>query len=316
MSTALAAFPIPSGTSIRAMDRDAWLAARLLGIGASEIADVCGFGYGTPLSVYLRKTGQIPPLEESLAMRIGTLAEPVIRQLYEETTGREVTREQVFVHAPEFPGLFATVDAVNDRGRPVEFKCVGHRSAHLWGAAGTDEVPPHYLLQATQQMMLVGTDSIEVAALLGTDFRVYEVPRDQAAERMIVRRAAEFLDALERRIPPEPSEPSDVKLLVALHPEAEGEIEFLPDVEADAALWLDLGARIKADATARDLARLRLEAAMAGASLGWLADGRGIRRRVQTQAAGEFVTRRQAKSWTVITEVKAKGKGAGRGDDE
>ena len=63
MSLAISTFAIPSGTSIKNLDREAWLADRKNGIGASEIADICGFGYCSPLSVYLRKVCLLPPRE-------------------------------------------------------------------------------------------------------------------------------------------------------------------------------------------------------------------------------------------------------------
>ena len=56
---------------IKPKDRAEWLKAREGGIGASEVAAVVGLSkWDSPYSLFLRKTGQVPPIEENDAMRL------------------------------------------------------------------------------------------------------------------------------------------------------------------------------------------------------------------------------------------------------
>ncbi len=91
-----------------------WLAARENGIGASEVAGVIGLSpWETPFSLWLRKTGQIPPVEETQAMKMGKLLEPVIAQLWEDETGFKVIKASagdIIYQDPEHPWRIVTPD--------------------------------------------------------------------------------------------------------------------------------------------------------------------------------------------------------------
>lgn len=72
-------------------NREQWLEARKLGIGASEVATVVGLNpYETPLELWQRKVGIEPPKEETAAMRRGHFCEDAVAQWWAHETGREI----------------------------------------------------------------------------------------------------------------------------------------------------------------------------------------------------------------------------------
>ncbi len=80
-----------SVTIIRPATHDAWLELRKGGIGSSEVGSILGVNpYETPYQCWLRKTGQIPPQEENMAMLLGHLMEDAVAQLYSKATGNKV----------------------------------------------------------------------------------------------------------------------------------------------------------------------------------------------------------------------------------
>src|SRR4051794_32384551 len=83
------------------------------GLGASECAAALGLSpFETALGLWARKTGRVPEPEESEAMELGLLLEPVVAELYCRRTGLLLIKQQVFIKAGNGP-LCATLDAVN-----------------------------------------------------------------------------------------------------------------------------------------------------------------------------------------------------------
>lgn len=279
----------------------------MLGVGASEAPSICGVGRSTPLEVYLRKLGLAPPVEENEAMRVGKALEPAIADLYQQRTGVPLLRRQVFAYRPLAPRIFATLDAIRPDDRPVEFKAVGLRMARDWGdeADGPEGVPSYVIVQAIHQMIASGAGEVDVAALIGTELRIYTVPRVASVVAWVANQVGSFLDRLDRLDPPPPTldgERDDSRLLAYLHPEAEGAMDLDgPDAEAGAS-YIDLGGEIKALEGRRDEARARVLAAMGGRSLATLPDGRRLSRRVvETPERTQVV---KAKTYAALSEKK------------
>lgn len=65
-----------------------WKNQRSNYIGGSEVATILGKNpYCTPLQLWLRKRGELPPIEDSDIMRFGNFFEPVLALHFEQTTG-------------------------------------------------------------------------------------------------------------------------------------------------------------------------------------------------------------------------------------
>ena len=152
---------------------------RRRGIGSSEIAAVCGISsWGSPLSVWLSKTGQAAANDaDVLHFDIGDALEPVCARWYARRMGELLEDPKRVFHHPDREWQCAMPDRLrkND-GRPVE--CKVSYTSEGWGDEGSDEVPQEYLCQVQWQLDVLGADFAHIAAIIGRQFRVYTVRRD------------------------------------------------------------------------------------------------------------------------------------------
>lgn len=272
-----------AGTIITVADRDAWLAERRSGIGASECAAAMGispYEGDTPLNLYLRKIGALGPTPDNEAMKMGRLLEPIVAELYMERHDCSFSGEQVFLRSNEHSFMLATLDRVRSDGRIVELKTAGGRSHEDWGPDGTDEVPVNYAAQVQHQMLVAETDTADLAVLIGgQQFRTYTLHRNERQIAEIVRREAIFWEHVETRTPPEIRE-GDLRLMHRLYDRVDGEIDLDP---ADSLLvedWEVLGKRISAAEKRRNRIKLAILERLGNVAAAKLADGRVLTRKV------------------------------------
>lgn len=221
------------------MKRDAWLAARKVGLGGSDLAVILGLSpFKTPLGLWLEKTGRAA--DDDLAarrrsVRFGSFAEDFVAAEYTLATGRAVQRFTRMLHHPRAPILGNLDRLVIPAGAKVaahqgqirtelglECKTASAFAAldqGAWGESGTDHVPPAYLVQCAAYMALSGCMRWDLAVLFGNgagdrDFRIYHLARDAELEAMLEARAAEWWRRhVEADMPPEPTSEADVALL-------------------------------------------------------------------------------------------------------
>src|SRR5215469_3282291 len=80
-------------------DRDAWLTARRSGVTATDIVTIMGLSaYDSPYSLYWRKLGQVPEVEDNDRFKLGRYLEPYARALW--------TDEHPDITAHEGGGLY------------------------------------------------------------------------------------------------------------------------------------------------------------------------------------------------------------------
>lgn len=165
---------------MRFADRGQWLAERTRGIGASEVAAVVGLSpWDTPFSLWLKKTGQVPPEPENQAMRMGHLLEPVIAQLWEEETGGRIVKasaRDILYVDPDRPWRRVTPDRTARRDgarRLLEFKSTSRDIA-------PDDIPVHHICQCQYQMLVTGIHDNDLCWLTnGRYFGYAPVPYDE-----------------------------------------------------------------------------------------------------------------------------------------
>lgn len=209
---------------------------RETGIGASEIAAVCGLSpWMSPTDVWMRKRTPVrAPLVDgssnNMAMRIGNLLKEPLRRLYEREAGYHVAMPEATFRHPQYPFILATPGGICDDGdgvfynRGLEIKNVGARMARAWEDAERG-MPEYVELQARQNMAVLGYDRWDVAALLGgSDFRIFTLERDADAEQNLIEAATYFWEAyvLTDTPPPEPDPARRRELLKALFPGRKG----------------------------------------------------------------------------------------------
>lgn len=197
-----------------------WYEFRLRGFGSSESGIVTRSSDWDILPKLIeRKAGlrQEDPLNE--AMLGGLLGEDGIltRWRYYDGNGksyvqnfvnkmifREITKFSGYMVNKKYPHLFTSTDAwsmpntmnlitseVMKKGFPVEAKQINGFHTDRWVAG----VPPQYIFQGNQEMMIFGVDYIEFAILKnGSDFEVIPMEKSDKVCEIIEERSEEAWD--------------------------------------------------------------------------------------------------------------------------
>ena len=184
---------------------------RTLGMGGSDLGPLFGIRpfttSQTQVDMWLVKTGQTPT-EQTPAMRMGHLLEPVILEEYKTITGRIV-----------FGNLLERVDGwrrghldgsswaagESHSGRVVEAKATGVWRKEL-GDPGTDQVPPEWLLQGQWYAELADLEAIDYAVMTKpTEVLIYTAERCRDLFKLSDEVAGEFWHKnVKELVPPEP----------------------------------------------------------------------------------------------------------------
>lgn len=179
----------------------AQLAARASGIGASEVAAALGLSrYVTPIELYLRKRGELPPPEETLPMRFGNAAEAFILDEFQRChpTFALARAPDTMRRGP----LLAHLDAWVPAQCNVQAKTA--RTREGWGESGSPDVPQDYLLQVQAEMLLAGVPVSYVPVLFGgADYDEFIIAADRELQELIEGGVREFWQRVQSGDPPE-----------------------------------------------------------------------------------------------------------------
>ena len=216
------------------MERMAWLEARKLYIGASDIAKLTGAApasWGGPFSVWNDKTRPVTEAEANDLFYWGHRLEPLIAAKYGELHECRVDLfEQDYVtpwphhsidHVAATPDYYA--NGSGDTLRPphehplVECKNVSAWMADEWGPSGSEaegHIPEHYLQQVWWQLGCVGAPKAVICALIGgNDWRQYQVsPNPDWFEEWAAYADAWFMQYVHGDDVPLPDQRSDIVL--------------------------------------------------------------------------------------------------------
>jgi len=180
---------------------------RTKSIGGSDSAAVLGISpWKSPLELYLEKIGELPPVDETEAMRWGTILEEPVAKEFEARTGKRVMRvNRQLVHR-DHPFITAHLDRRVAREPALLEVKTTNVFARDWGEEGTDQVPEHYLAQVQHYLAVTGYQVAYVAALVGGQtLKLYTVPRNETLVEAIVDAEVRFWKQhVEPRVPPEP----------------------------------------------------------------------------------------------------------------
>jgi putative phage-type endonuclease len=250
-----------------------WIEARRSGIGASEAGAAIGISRWTsPYALWCDKLGLTTPEEQTPAMLLGELMEPVLADLAGRELGESLRRRNHLLRHAEHPWMLASLDRVRPGRRGlVELKHTARGDGY--GDPGTDEVPDDVLAQCVHQMAVADAPSVDVFALVGgrAPIRRYTILRDPDAEAALIEAEREFWRHVETRTaPPLSGSASDLDALAAQHPADDGAtvtLEAGHPVAAALAALRDV--RETQERAKTDESRLRavIEAEMAEASV-------------------------------------------------
>lgn len=174
------------------MDRQEWLEARRKGVGSTDAPAILGLSrYRTAIDVYEDKLGLRPATAQTAAMRWGLALEEAIARAYTEETGRRVRSIggiRRAHHVRDFP-MITSLDRLtymsDEPVRDVELKTArsddGFADKEGWRDVAPElRIPADYYVQVQHQMEVIDVEVADVAVLFGgSDFRVYEIPRDR-----------------------------------------------------------------------------------------------------------------------------------------
>jgi len=238
-------------------------------IGASDVGAIIGVSpFSSPIELWQLKVGQAEQ-DVNDAMRMGTLLEDAVCQLYEERTGyRTQRRNAPYVH-PDNDFIQGHVDRiiVGERGG-MDSKVSAYGPGY--GEEGTDQVPPHVRVQMAIYMGLSERTWWDVALLRDMRLRVYRLHHDPELYGQLVAVAVDFWhEHVQTGIPPAIDGTEEYRRFLSARFPVDDGLEMVATPEL--ALLVDELAGVKQDArlleTRQTLIENRIRAAMGDASV-------------------------------------------------
>lgn len=215
-----------------AQTREEWLKSRMLGVGGSDVAAILGLSkWSTPLAIYQDKRGESERGPETAAQHFGTALEDVVAKEFAARTGMPVYISNVFFVSKERPWEIANIDRIiggEHDDSPVDcfLECKTARDSREWGPSQEEEIkagevlsdheiPVYYETQVQWYMGVLGVKRCYLAVLIaGSDFRIYQIDRDDDVIAAMRDRVEEFWkERVLKGTPPDPVSQEDVKAL-------------------------------------------------------------------------------------------------------
>lgn len=161
------------------MSHEQWLEERKKGIGGSDAAAIMGLNpWCTPYSVWADKTGQLPPKEDTEAMRQGRDLEQYVAERFMSATGKKVRRKNQIIRNKQYPFAHANVDRLIV-GENAGLECKTTSMLNLRQFKNR-EFPDTYYCQCVHYMAVTGADRWYLAVLVyGRDFLIFTIERDE-----------------------------------------------------------------------------------------------------------------------------------------
>lgn len=256
------------------MPRKEWLELRRGGIGGSDAAAVVGLSpWATPYTVYMDKLGLLPEQEENEAMRQGRDLEEYVAQRFTEKTGKKVQRCNYMIRSLAYPFALADIDR-RIVGENAILECKTTSTLDLRQFRGV-EFPERYYAQCVHYLAVTGAEKCYLAVLvLGKDFYVFELYRDEAEIAALMGAEAAFWQMVENQTPPDMTgQKADSEAVGAIWADSTGETVELYGMEA---LFRQVAAAdeaLKIAQKTKDQAitqiKARMQTAQAGSCTGW-----------------------------------------------
>ncbi|MEQ9091410.1 MAG: YqaJ viral recombinase family protein [Balneola sp.] len=138
-----------------------WVKERANYIGGSDVATILGENpYSTPLQLWLRKKGVLPPIEETPILRFGHFFEQILAIHFEETTGLKTRQVNKTYEHSTYAFLRANIDrmVLADPKKGLESTAVLElktTTSHRLGALG-GEYPKEWIFQTQHYLGITG----------------------------------------------------------------------------------------------------------------------------------------------------------------
>jgi putative phage-type endonuclease len=255
--------------STKDMSHEVWLEERKKAIGGSDASSIIGLNpWSSPYTVWADKLGKIPPKEDNEAMRLGRDLEDYVAQRFCEKTGKKVRRENAILYNSDYPFAHANVDRLivgEDAGLECKTTSVLNLSRFKNGA-----FPDNYYVQCVHYLMVTGCKKWYLAVLvLGQEFMVFEIERDEEEIAALAKSEAEFWEYVRTKTPPmTDGNDSTSKTISLLYPDSKDETVGLTAYNRELAEYTALSAQIKALESRKEEAANKIKAFMKEAKNG------------------------------------------------
>lgn len=290
-------------------EREAWLAGRRNGIGASDAPAVLGISpFKSRGDLWAEKTGLVEPpdLSDNEAVEWGLRLEGPIAEAFEKRTGRIVTRLPSYASRrhPVLDWMSCTPDALQTCPQKVgDVGILQIKTTSAFNASDWSEAPPlYYQVQLQHELAVTGRNWGSLACLVGGQKLVWfdQDRNERFVTETLIPALEEFWNCVKTKTrPAEANFSADV--VKAMHPNDNGESVFLPPEAAKWAQTAEEAAEVRKDAERREeAAKTLLKAAIGDASYGILPDGTTYSYKTQTRkehlvAASTFRVLRKCK---------------------
>ena len=273
------------------VEREAWLAGRRNGIGASDAPAALGISpFKSRGDLWAEKTGLVEPpdLSDNEAVEWGLRLEEPIAIAYAEKTGRSVMMCPPFSSRthPTIEWLTCTPDAFQSvDGRPLGLLQIKTTSAFN-AADWSDGTPLYYQVQLQHELFVTGHEWGTLVCLIGGQKLVrFDQERNDQFIQAMLPKLSEFWGCVQTKTrPAEANFSADV--VKAMHPNDNGESVFLPPEAAKWAQAAEEAGELRKNAEDREkAAKTLLAAAIGDASYGILPDGTTYSYKTQTRKA-------------------------------
>lgn len=190
-------------------ERESYAASRSGGIGGTDCAAILGLSpWKKPIDIFAAKMKPMeqPELDKE-CLYWGTALEPVIRGRYAVKYGVQVTDpkdlgalfpksrqwgDSTLIEGAESWQLAAPDGVIRATKTGLEIKNSSRRGDE-WGPEGTDEIPPHYLIQAAWYMAVTNAKAWDFGVLFsGNKLERFTVQRDPILEASMIEACRDF----------------------------------------------------------------------------------------------------------------------------
>lgn len=211
---------LPSAKLIGSFENgsDEWHELRSQGVGGSQVGAILGLNpWESAFSLWARAVGAIEPKESSLAMRLGNLFEPVIKEAWlSENAGYQILETGTWQSTkPGWEWCHANPDGIlvdaNGELEILEVKM----SRYPW-----DEVPAHYKAQVLWYMWILGIRKAKLVALFGgNDIQTFDIGWDDFVAEANAAMVKRWWDCvLEERQPEWDGSTATYEIVRSMHP--------------------------------------------------------------------------------------------------
>ncbi len=196
-----------------------WYEFRKNGVGSSEIGTILGLNpYKLSLSLYLDKIGYSKPFDGNNATYFGTIMEEVVADSWERyepgredslnhhlqngTKFRSCRKVKGYIMNPKWDWMFTSPDRIANKGQLNQITGEKHKDEFIVEcktAVGfalkkwEDGIPPGYIAQVQQQMMVTELDYAEIAMLSdGRNLEIFPMESNPKMQEYIIEKTHDF----------------------------------------------------------------------------------------------------------------------------